>query len=216
MRELPKTDHGLLSRLADRSESAWLDFVQIYEESLMRFCVSRGLSHEDSADVCQEVLAALDKNLVNGQYDPSKGRFRSWLFRIARNISVDKFTERAKQINAGGGTSAQRLVEASSRDDNLSDAIEFEYHRSLVSAAAAKIKPQVSENNWRCFWETAINARNPNAVATELGMSVGAVYTAKCRMISRIQKVVASFDDQPTDDVVERVRIQNEERDREV
>jgi cell division protein FtsZ len=39
-------------------------------------------------------------------------------------------------------------------------------------------------------------------VAKELGMSVGAVYTAKCRMISRIQKVVASFDDQLTVAVV--------------
>ena len=63
MKELPKTDQRMLSRLADRSESAWLDFVHIYEESLMRFCVSRGLSREDAADVCQEVLKALDKNL---------------------------------------------------------------------------------------------------------------------------------------------------------
>ncbi len=216
MKELPKTDQRMLSRLADRSESAWLDFVQIYEESLMRFCVSRGLSHEDSADVCQEVLAALDKNLVNGKYDPDKGGFRNWLFRIASNISVDKFCERAKQINAGGGASAQRLIEATPGNDNLSDAIEFEYRRSLVYAATAKIKPLVGEKNWRCFWETAINGRTPNEVAGELGMSVGSVYTAKCRMISRIQKVVASFDDQPTDELIDKVRIQNEDQDREV
>lgn len=216
MKELPKTDQKMLSRLANRSESAWLDFVQIYEDALMRFCVSRGLSHEDSAEVCQEVLAALDKNLVNGKYDPDKGGFRNWLFRIARNISVDKFKERAKQINAGGGTSVQRLIEATAGNNDVSKAIEMEYRRSLVSMAAAKIKPDVSEKNWLCFWETAISGRAPEDVASELGMSIGSVYTAKCRMISRIRKVVASYDDQPPSAVIDKADIHNEDHDREI
>lgn len=206
----------MLCRLADRSESAWLDFVQIYEEALIRFCVSRGLSHEDATDVCQEVLAALDRNLVNGKYDPGKGRFRNWLFRIARNISIDKFCERAKQINAGGGTSVRRLIEATPENTEFSKEIEFEYRRSLVSAAAAKIKPTVGQKNWLCFWETAINERAPEEVAGELGMSVGSVYTAKCRMISRIRKVVASFDDQPSDEMIENFLSQQENHDHEV
>ena len=215
MKDLPKTDQRMLSRLADRSENAWLDFVEIYEQALLRFCMSRGLSHEDSADVCQEVLAALDRNLVNGKYDPEKGGFRNWLFRIARNISVDKFCERAKQINAGGGTSVQRLVEATPGNTEVSQAIEMEYRRSLILTAAAKIKPGVGEDNWRCFWETAINGRAAGEVAEELGMSVGSVYTAKCRMISGIRKVVALYEDLSSDVAIDREPIQKEDHDRE-
>ena len=160
MRELPETNHEMIGRLAERSESAWLDFVQIYGDALKRFCVSRGLSQDDAADVCQDVLTVLDKSLANGKYDPDKGRFRSWLFGIARNISVDKFSERAKQVNARGGSSIQRLVEATPDNDDISEAIEQEYRRSLVSTAAAKIRPTVSEATWRCFSETAIQGRS--------------------------------------------------------
>lgn len=216
MRELPKTDQRMIGRMANRSENAWVEFVQIYEHALMRFCMSRGLSHEDSADVCQEVFAALDNNLVNGKYDRGKGSFRSWLFTIARNISVDKFHQRAAQINAGGGTSAQGLFEALPGSSELSQAIEFEYRRSLVSAAAEKIKPQVKEESWLCFWETAINGRAPEEVAEELGMSLGSVYTAKCRMIARIRKAVARYDSLPSDGLIEKVRIQNEDRNHDV
>jgi len=205
----------MLNRLADRSEGAWLDFVQIYENALFRFCVSRGLSHQGAADVCQEVFAALDKNLVNGKFDPSKGKFRNWLFRIARNISVDKFCERAKQINSCGGTSAQRMIEAMPGGSDDSQAITLEYRRSLVSTAAAKTKPDVAEKTWRCFWETAINGRAPADVASELGVSVGSVYIAKCRMISRIRGIVSSFDDQSFDDAIDRDLIQKEDRDHE-
>lgn len=210
MKDLPKTDQKMLSRLAERSEGAWLDFVQVYEDALMRFCISRGLSREDAADVCQEVLAALDKNLVNGKYDPDKGRFRNWLFRIARNISVNKYCERAKQVNAGGGTSIQQLVEGMPDNNDVSQAIEYEYRCSLVSIAAARIRPQIGEGNWRCFWETAINGRSPGEVAAELGMSIGSVYTAKCRMISRIRKVVALSDDHQADVVFEKTGTQNQ------
>ena len=72
----------------------------------------------------------------------------------------------------------------------------------------ARIKPQVGEKNWLCFWETAINGRTPADVAEELGMSVGSVYTAKCRMISRIRKAVASYVDQPSDVLIDKVRHQ--------
>ena len=197
MRELPETNHEMISRLAERSEGAWLDFVQIYGDALKRFCVSRGLSQDDAADVCQDVLTALDKNLVDGKYDPEKGRFRSWLFGIARNISVDKFYERAKQINATGGSSIQQLVEATPDNDDISEAIEREYRRSLASTAAARIRPTVSEATWRSFWETAVQGRGASEVASELGMSIGSVYTAKCRMISKIREAVASYEDRP-------------------
>ncbi len=43
---------------------------------------------------------------------------------------------------------------------------------------------------WQAFWQTAVERRAPRAVADELGVSVGAVYIARSRILARIKEQI--------------------------
>ena len=96
MPDLPQTRHSLLLRLRDHSNDAWLEFLEIYEQAIVDYARRRGLQEADARDVSQEVLAAVSHKVEQWQADPAKGKFRGWLFRVARNIAVDKVVQLAR------------------------------------------------------------------------------------------------------------------------
>ncbi len=212
MTRLPQTRHSLILRLKDRSDDAWEEFVEIYEQALYRFCCSRGLQEADARDVTQDVLSAVERRIDTWKNDPSKGSFRGWLFRVARNVAVDKLIELSKKISASGDTRViQALAEHPDSTEQQQSAFWFEYRRALFNWAAEKVKPEVNTKTWQAFWLTAIEGRKPDQVAKEVDMSIGGVYTSKCRVVARIKAMISKLDvDQFTgEDLIEEIRVQS-------
>ncbi|MEZ5966251.1 MAG: sigma-70 family RNA polymerase sigma factor [Planctomycetota bacterium] len=201
MPELPQTRRSLLLQLRQRSDDAWHRFLEVYEQAIYRSCRARGLQHADACDVTQEVLTAVDQRLAQTgsqawDEDPERGSFRGWLFRVARNIAVRRIDERARQAAVGSGDSrvAAVLAEVPASRDAQDTAFGLEYRRALMRWASEQVRPHVADSSWQAFWRTAILGQRPEDVAAQLGMSMGSVYTAKCRVFARIRKVIAGLD----------------------
>ncbi len=194
MPELPETRHSLLIRLKDRSDDAWPEFLDIYEKAIFDFARRRGLQEADALDVTQEVLAAVERKIASQNTKPII-KFRGWLFRVARNIAVDKTNELFKSPKSGGTNIGE--VAAEHATNHHQESLEFwqGYRRHLLHWAVAQVKPLVSETTWQAFWMTAMENQNADQVATLLGTTRGNVYAAKFRVINRLQKLVARFDD---------------------
>lgn len=196
MSELPQTRQSLLVRLHNNSGDAWPEFLEVYEQAIYEFSRRRGLQDADAWDVTQEVLAAVEKKVATWHPDPSKGKFRGWLFRVARNIAVDKVIDQSRRAAASGDTKvAQLLAELPQSAEQQSTIFWVEYRRTLMNWAVEQIKPEFKESSWRSFLMTTVEGQKPEHVAQELGLSVGSVYAAKFRIVARIRKQVAQFDD---------------------
>src|SRR5262249_54659976 len=90
MNDLPETRHSLLVRLCDRSDrEAWDEFAAIYEPAVYRLARGKGFQHADALDLVQEVLWGVAKAIDRWSPDAERGRFRTWLFRVARNVTVN-------------------------------------------------------------------------------------------------------------------------------
>lgn len=197
MTDLPQTRQSLLLRLSQRSDDAWAEFIEIYEKAIYEFCRRRGLQDADSRDVTQDVLAAVDERVENWNGDPKRGKFRGWIFRVARNIAVDKFLERSRKAAASGDSRVIKMLsEWPDSDETNSTAFWMEYRRALMHWAANKVRPEVSNAAWKSFWLTAIEGQSSEDVANELETTVGSVYTAKCRVFARIRKVISQFSEE--------------------
>ncbi|MEM7478589.1 MAG: hypothetical protein AAF483_26700, partial [Planctomycetota bacterium] len=53
----------------------------------------------------------------------------------------------------------------------------------------------VRELTWLSFCKTAVEGQKAEQVSQELGIPVGSVYTAKCRIVARIRAKIAELDD---------------------
>jgi len=185
MNDLPNTRQSLILQLKLSSNDAWSEFMQVYEHAIFRFCCSRGLQDADARDVTQDVFSALHARIDDWDTQSDRGSFRGWLFRVARNIAVDKIRERARGPVGAGDATLSSLPKSKEKE---ATAFLYEYRSSLFHWASDQVRQEVQDVTWQCFWNTAVENQKANFVAQNLWVSVGTVYTAKCRVVARIRE----------------------------
>jgi RNA polymerase sigma factor (sigma-70 family) len=190
MHNAPATRCSLIVKLRDPADhAAWQEFVTLYEPLVYRLARHKGLQDADANDLCQEVFRAVSQAIAGWDPDPCRGSFRGWLSRIARNLLINFLTRRGSLLRGSGSTSIQDLLEAQPAPDPSATAVfEAEYRKQLFQWAADQVKNEFTPATWAAFWRTAIEGYLPKDVAAGLGVTVGAVYIARSRVLSRLRQ----------------------------
>ena len=185
----PTTRRSLVLRLRNLDdEAAWKEFIEIYEPLVYRIAHRKGLQEADARDLCQDVFRGVASAIERWDPDPAKGKFRSWLFRIARNMLVNFLVRERRQPRGSGRTSVQELLEAQPAVDSDGQAeFALEFKRRAFRWAAQRVRNEFTESTWQAFWQTGVQNRPVEEVAGELGMSAGAVYVARSRVLARLR-----------------------------
>ena len=192
---IPDTRHSLILRLPDKRDiDAWDQFVAVYQPLVYRLARSKGLQDADASEVVQEVLVAVSRAVDRWNPDVERGRFRDWLFTIARNLVINYLTRR-KPASIGSGDTAVNMLLNQQPDPSAESSTQFdgEFRRELFYWAADEVRKQVKPKTWDAFWQTSIEAKAIADVATELGMTVGAVHIARSRVLGRLRNAVQTI-----------------------
>ncbi len=188
----PTTRHSLVLRLRNLDdEAAWQEFLGIYEPLIYGLARRKGLQDADARDLCQEVFRAVAGAIERWDPDPAKGKFRAWLFRIARNLLVNFFVDQRRHARGTGSTSVQDLLEACPAGDSQTEAeFDAEFKRQVFRWAADQVRCEFADSTWKAFWTSGVENRPIRQVAQELGLSTGAVYIARSRVLARLRQRV--------------------------
>jgi RNA polymerase sigma factor (sigma-70 family) len=205
MDESPGTRKSLIVKLRDPADpAAWSEFVALYEPLVYQLGRRKGLQDADALDLCQEVFHAVARSV--DRWDPARGSFRGWLSRIARNLLINLLSRRQYQLRGSGATSVQDLLEAQPAADPPATALfEAEYRRRLFRWAADEIRDEFTRTTWQAFWQTAVEGRPPNEVAVELRLSIGSVYVARSRVLSRLRRRIEQMGDETASIIINEV-----------
>lgn len=160
---------------------------------IYRFARRRGLQDADARELVQNVLVAVARAVERWQPDTEKGRFRAWLFRIARNQLINMVQQRRLDA-ASGGTAEWIAISQLDSSTNQTSQHLVDYRRELFRVAAAHVRDNFQETTWEAFWRTSVLEQPIDAVARQLGISVGAVYIARSRVIHRLKEVIQQWE----------------------
>ncbi len=192
MGDAASTRPSLLIRVRDPGDAeAWEQFVALYGPLIYQFARKQGLQDADAADLTQVVLQAVIDAMKRLDYDPQRGSFRSWLYKVVRN-QLSKFRTHQRRSPRGSGDSdaQQMLDDLPDGDPGTIELWDREYERQLFLWAGERVKARCDDASWQAFWRTAVDGQAAQEVARSLGLSVGAVYTARSRILDRIRKEI--------------------------
>lgn len=193
----PATRPSLLLRIRDSADDeAWTEFAEIYAPLIHGYARKKGLQEADAADIAQDVLRQVSASIGRFEYDAGKGGFRAWLFTITRNRVNNFFTRDGRGARGSGDTRVRQYLEEQPAPEDEQAAWDREVEKRLFACAVERVRPEFKATTWQGFWRTAVEQRGAAQVAAELGVSVGAVYIAKSRVLARLRQVVETFSDE--------------------
>jgi RNA polymerase sigma-70 factor (ECF subfamily) len=183
----------LLVRLQANEDDAWRRLDHVYGPVVLGWCHGAGLRSDDAADVKQEVFRSVAEAIADFRRDKPGDSFRGWLWRITQNKLRDFFRRQRQQPAAAGGTTFRQQLQEIPLDgpadeESLPPGPSDEETGGVFRRALELVRSEFAENTWQAFWGVTVAGQSAAEVAAALGMSAGAVYVAKSRVLRRLRE----------------------------
>jgi RNA polymerase sigma-70 factor (ECF subfamily) len=160
----------------------------LYGPVVYRWTTKRGLGEHDAADVVQEVFQSVAEHIGRFQRRPTADSLRGWLWTVTRNKIRDHFRRRQNEPSAAGGTAAHAQLQAAANVPEANDEPPDALTAELAHRALRFLETEFEPSTWKAFWATAVDGRDTADTAAELGLTIGAVYKAKSRVLLRLRR----------------------------
>jgi len=178
-----KTPASLLERLREPFDpDAWSRFVTLYTPLIYAWACRARLQEQDAQDLVQDVFITLLRVLPTFTYDRDQS-FRRWLRTVTLNTWRNDRKRAGNRLLRGAADAGQVAV-----PDDLEAMWEAEYRQHVVTRALCVMRADFQETTWKACWEMVVAGRPAADVAAELGLTVGAVYAAKVRVMNRLRE----------------------------
>lgn len=182
------TDHtqrSLLVRVRSGDPAAWEAFATLYRPLMVGWLRGQGIPPGETDDLVQEIFLSVVRSLPQFDHSGRVGAFRAWLRTIACRRAGDYWRAIGRSPPAGVGFDLERLEdpysELARRWDEEHDRYVF---RCLLDLVGHEFEPATV----RAFRRLVLDEAPGAVVARELGVSVGAVYVARSRVLRRIRQ----------------------------
>jgi RNA polymerase sigma-70 factor, ECF subfamily len=188
------TDSGNPTDREGATAQAWERLEFLYTPLVRWWCRRHGVSRpQDVEDVTQEVFATVAAKLAEFTKGPV-GSFRSWLYTITRYKAGDHYRRTRDRPAAVGGSEARaRLEELPETTDGSAEEEPASERAILVRRALELLRPEVQPRTWEAVWRVTVEGQAPAEVAAALGMTAGAVHTAKSRLLARLRALLTDL-----------------------
>ncbi|MCK4340659.1 MAG: sigma-70 family RNA polymerase sigma factor [Phycisphaerae bacterium] len=141
----------------------------------------------EAEEVAQECMESLARHLRSFQYSRSRGRFRSFLRRMANNQIANR-QRRKRLLQARSGE-----LEGLAAPESTEQAWDRVWLREHLAYCLKNLASRCSDHTIQAFRLYALEDWPVEKVCRKLDLSANQVYLAKTRMIRRLRKEITQF-----------------------
>jgi RNA polymerase sigma-70 factor (ECF subfamily) len=190
------TSLSLLERARAGADRAWDRLVALYQPLIYHWLRRQGLTHHESEELTQEVLLVVHKELGAFAHPGAPGAFRGWLRVVTAHRGKAYWKAGKLRPAAAGGSDFHAAVEQlEDPHSGLSRVWDREHDEHVLRRLLELLDDEFEPRTLQAFRRQVLDGAGAEEVATELGMSVGAAYVAKSRVLARLRKEAAGLID---------------------
>jgi RNA polymerase sigma factor (sigma-70 family) len=197
-----ETRRSLLSRLRNLDDrESWSTFLDLYSRLLYNVARRAGCGESDAQDIVQETVVAVAREIPRFVYDPARGSFKQWLFRIARRRIADHFRRTYRQpprspISLELMEDDEAVLPPAAAVSDLDLAWDEEWERSIFAAAVERVRTTANPRHFQVFDYCVLKAWPAGKVAATLGLNVAQVYLARHRVSHSVKLAAREINEQ--------------------
>ncbi len=184
---------SLLLRVQCRDEVAWQRMILLFTPPVYGWVRAAGLAEHDARDVVQDVFLGVFQNAKGFNRDRPGATFRGWLRRITQYKIADFRRKQNNRPIAIGGSDAHIWFNGQEDSCDEEDCRESGFEGGVVRRCIELLHDEFEPKTWLAFEAIAVEGLSAGEVSAKLGMSVGAVYVAKSRVLKRLREELAGL-----------------------
>lgn len=178
-------DHSVIETARGGDSTAITAIVSRFTQSLVRYVRSIVGDTHDAEDVAQQTFVNAIQRLST--YDPAKGAFSTWLFRIGRNAALNHLrSQRRSPVRFGTPLPAAGTHDKRTDNDPAARAVVREQFERL-DAALAKL-PQEQRSAWLLL---EVEQRSISQIAEIEDVAPGTIKSRVSRARDALRKTVS-------------------------
>lgn len=188
----PQTQPGLLERLADADDAlAWREFFDRYWRGMFLFARGQGCSDNTAEEVVQQAVCSVFEQRQVFRYDPSRGRFRNWLFTIVRQkLALHRRSEARQHKDSPDAPPGD---DARQTDEDPQQAWDRAFECTLLQAVLDVVRQEVRPETYQAFELVCLHGMDAARAAEMTSLSRNAVYQAHKRVMARLRELAGSY-----------------------
>jgi len=178
------TSIGLLEQLRQQAGAdVWARFVELYTPLLHHWARQLPrMGEQDALDLTQDLFLLLVQKLPEFEYRPGRS-FRGWLRTLLLHRWCDLYRDEPVP-----DTLTDKDIEQLLLPDHAEELSDAEYRQYLVGRALQLMQSDYDPATWQACWQVVCLGRKAPEVASELGLTLPAVYLAKSRILRRLRQ----------------------------
>jgi RNA polymerase sigma-70 factor (ECF subfamily) len=196
LEQLRQTQDYLRSRsarsaAAEPSRQCWEAFYARYDPLVRRTVEAWRMPRADAEDCIQEIWTEIVGKLSKLDFDPRRGRLRSWLYTLVRRKMIRHLRRRKRE--APRSTTDPATLDGGPGADPSLVCLRRE-NRELVHRTLEELRRRVSEQNYRVVHLRWIDGRGAAEIAGEVDLTQEQVRYRLRRMKRKLRGLLAMQD----------------------
>ena len=182
-----ETQLSMLARVQQTTVGeSWSEFAHMYDGMIQGWLHRQGVQAQDADDIRQEVMTIVLRKIGEFEHSGRTGAFRAWLKTITSNCLRD-FWKKKKRRAPGGPDLAEMAAQLEDESSRQSVMWNAEHDRYIIDHLLDQISRRLSEKSVTVFRRVSLKQEPIEAVAKDLGMTVGAVRVAQHRVLNALK-----------------------------